>query len=107
MFRKPIVYFLIGLSLFLLVLEPLSYNIFRSPQNDANIWIALVCLCASQLFVWVALIKGFRLVRMKERGFALNLITIIGSSIIILLFIYWSSSLLYLLHEFALDRQVK
>jgi hypothetical protein len=97
MFHKPVGYFLIGLTLFLLVFGVLTSNTFGMPQVTMD-WLSIVCLLVSQLFAWMAVIKGIRLNKKKEKGFALNLAAIIGSSVIILLFVYWLGLLLYLLY---------
>jgi hypothetical protein len=95
MFRKPIGYFFIGLALFLFVFGILTTRSILLPNGVAN-WLAFVSFLTSLLFSLLAVIKGIRLFRRKENGLALNLVAIIGSSLIILFFIY-SGIVLFLL----------
>ena len=93
---KPIYYFLSGVGLFAFAFEGIANNDFELSQQTAQ-WAAIACLLFSQFFSWIAVVKGIRLVKNREAAFgsfALNVISIIGSSLIILLFIYLSILLL-------------
>jgi hypothetical protein len=97
MFHKPIGYFLIGLILFLLAIGILNFSAVLIGQVAAN-WLAIVCLLASQLFVWMAVIKGIGSIKRKENGSIYNLIAVIGSVSIIILAMYWTFTL-YTLYQ--------
>ena len=96
---RPIVYFLIGLSLFIGVFAIIAFSPFGFMDTSAD-WLAFACLFLSALFSLFALIKGIRLIRKKENSFILSLVSVIGSSVIIVLFINWAYSLLRLLYSF-------
>ena len=91
-FRNSFGYFLVGLAFFIFIYGIIPVNALHLQPKTAN-WLGIVCLLNSQLFSWIALIKGIRSVKIKENSFASfasDVIAIVGSSIIILLFIYIS-----------------
>jgi hypothetical protein len=49
----------------------------------------LACLLPSTIFTLLAVIKGIRSIKRKEKGFIYNLIAVIGSTTIIVLWVYW------------------
>jgi hypothetical protein len=88
MLKRPIVQFLIALTLFFLVFGGLNSNALRLPHRVDN-WLALVCLLASLLFALSAMIKGIMLIRKKKSKSFYNLIAIIGGTFITVLLVIW------------------
>jgi hypothetical protein len=86
--KKPILSFVVAAVLMYLVFGKLDFLAFQLAPRLSD-WLHLVGLAAAFTFSLISTIKGIKQIKQKENSFILNLIAIIGGTIIGLLILYW------------------
>jgi hypothetical protein len=96
MTKRPIGDFLIGLTLLILAFKGARFFRLFLPSTAIN-WLCLVCFLLSFVFALLAVIKGVKEIKIKENSFVFNLIAILGSTLILIISIFWTILLLTLI----------
>ena len=87
MINTPIKSFLVSLLLILVTFIGDSY-MFRNLSPAKFRWVTSVFALTSYFLAWLAVVRGVKQIKNKKNSFLYNLIAIIGSTLIVIVFTY-------------------
>lgn len=87
MINTPIKIFLVSLLLILITFADDS-DMFREMSPAKFRWVTSIFVLTSYFLAWFAVVRGVKQIKNRRNSFLYNLIAIIGSTLIIIVFTY-------------------